>query len=1038
MRTTLLKWLKRTGIVLGSLLLLLFLLPLLFPGKIESSIKQWINQSVNARIEFRKVKLSFFEQFPTLTLSLHDFTLTGATPFEKDTLMAGQSLSFGINLRSLFRSEMEVDQFFINKARVKVLVDEKGNANYAIYRGAEQADSTLQQPSGGTSLQIRGIYFSDCSLYYRDASIPMTIQSERFDYEGKGLLDQEEFDLTSSLHTEALSFEYDGTTYLNQRSIDAELITGINTYSLAFRFQKNNVLINQLPVDFTGTLFFVRDGYDIDLRVVSGTTDFANVFSVFPPEYASWFRDTRFSGQSRVTLDLRGSYRASTGEAPDMHISCRVKDGSLQHKKAPEPLKNLQIAADIYLPKLNTDSLLIQLDTLSFTLRKEPTKLKLKWLGMQAPNLDALVDTRMDLGLLDQAIGLQSADLKGLLSLSAKVQGVYQTGQNPANIRPDTILLSVPAYQLKASIKNGSFQYATLPLAIKDVQADIESSLEGNQWKDIRFRMQSLKATPGTGNLEGRLDLQGLMPARIDANLQAKLLLQELAQIFPMDGYAFSGNLQLNLVSKGTYHPSQKQFPVSTATIDWDKGFVKTPFATEALQQIKTKATISSKTASYKDLSILIQPLDFEFNKRPFSLTAALQNLDDLHYAIKATGSLQLDSIYQMLGIAGYKFGGELSMQLDLQGKESDLRNKRYQLLNNRGYLEASGIHLQTREYPAPFYLPQARLEFNREHAWLKNARLQYKNQDFQLNGDLQQFIGYLLGQSELAGNLSITGNKLVVDDFMAFDTNPATDSSATEGVVLLPADIRFRIAGKFDTLVYGQSVLHQLNTQLELEKGRLLINRSTARLAGAMLNITASYAPENPVSARFEAKLKADSFDVQKAYQDLAIFREMAPGAAYAKGIISADYSLNGRLNEKMEPVYPSLKGKGKLVLEQVQVKGLRLFSAVSRATGKDSINNPNLKAVTIQSSIQNNLLTIERTKMRIFGFRPRLEGQVSLDGRLNLRFRLGLPPLGILGIPMTITGSSDNPLVKIRKGKEEDELEEVQDETSPAPQQQ
>ena len=32
----------------------------------------------------------------------------------------------------------------------------------------------------------------------------------------------------------------------------------------------------------------------------------------------------------------------------------------------------------------------------------------------------------------------------------------------------------------------------------------------------------------------------------------------------------------------------------------------------------------------------------------------------------------------------------------------------------------------------------------------------------------------------------------------------------------------------------------------------------------------------------------------------------------------------------------------------------------------------------------------------MRVFGFRPRIEGQASLDGKLNLRFRLGLPPLG------------------------------------------
>jgi AsmA protein len=65
----------------------------------------------------------------------------------------------------------------------------------------------------------------------------------------------------------------------------------------------------------------------------------------------------------------------------------------------------------------------------------------------------------------------------------------------------------------------------------------------------------------------------------------------------------------------------------------------------------------------------------------------------------------------------------------------------------------------------------------------------------------------------------------------------------------------------------------------------------------------------------------------------------------------------------------------------------------------------------------------------MRIAGFRPRFEGQVSLDGKLNLQFRLGLPPLGIFGIPMTITGTQENPKVHLGKGKKEDELKETDD---------
>ena len=52
-----------------------------------------------------------------------------------------------------------------------------------------------------------------------------------------------------------------------------------------------------------------------------------------------------------------------------------------------------------------------------------------------------------------------------------------------------------------------------------------------------------------------------------------------------------------------------------------------------------------------------------------------------------------------------------------------------------------------------------------------------------------------------------------------------------------------------------------------------------------------------------------------------------------------------------------------------------------------------------------------------------------MSFNDELNLKFRLGLPPLGLIGIPMTITGTEDKPKIHIGKGSEADELKETAD---------
>ncbi|MNL33969.1 hypothetical protein D3C87_1559080 [compost metagenome] len=107
----------------------------------------------------------------------------------------------------------------------------------------------------------------------------------------------------------------------------------------------------------------------------------------------------------------------------------------------------------------------------------------------------------------------------------------------------------------------------------------------------------------------------------------------------------------------------------------------------------------------------------------------------------------------------------------------------------------------------------------------------------------------------------------------------------------------------------------------------------------------------------------------------------------------------------------------------------GFKLMNAVSKATKRDSLNNPDVSEVQIKSKIANNIITIDRFKMRVAGFRPRFEGQVSFDGRLNMSGRLGLPPFGILGIPLSITGTQENPKVALKRNKE-GKLEETADE--------
>lgn len=162
-------------------------------------------------------------------------------------------------------------------------------------------------------------------------------------------------------------------------------------------------------------------------------------------------------------------------------------------------------------------------------------------------------------------------------------------------------------------------------------------------------------------------------------------------------------------------------------------------------------------------------------------------------------------------------------------------------------------------------------------------------------------------------------------------------------------------------------------------------------------------------------------------------MFREIVTAAENAEGIVGLDYSIKGVLNHQMEPIMPSLEGSGILSVKKVKMKGFKLLNVVAAKTENSDLKDPDISKVAIKTTIKNNIVTIERFKFKVAGFRLRFEGQTSLDGKLNLKMRVGLPPLGILGIPIKVLGTQEKPEIKI--GSKSENLEETEYEAGEVP---
>jgi AsmA protein len=136
-----LKFLKITGIAIGSIILLMFLLPYLFPGFVSTRIRHWARTSIKTELNFSRARLSFFRHFPALTLTLHDVRLRGSRPFEKENLIEADEISLGVDIRSVF-SEVTINKIFLTNAFINIQADTAGQANYNIYASKPASNPT--------------------------------------------------------------------------------------------------------------------------------------------------------------------------------------------------------------------------------------------------------------------------------------------------------------------------------------------------------------------------------------------------------------------------------------------------------------------------------------------------------------------------------------------------------------------------------------------------------------------------------------------------------------------------------------------------------------------------------------------------------------------------------------------------------------------------------------------------------------------------------------------------------------------------------
>ena len=424
----LLKWLLIAVIALVVLVLAAaILVPILFKDRIEQAVKDEVNANLNAQVDWGDWDITLLKSFPDLTVEVTDVAVCNRAPFEGICLARIGTFTATIDIKSLWRDQVEVLRVGLVRPNIHVKVLEDGRANWDIAladTSAVEETSASADTASAFNVGLKEYWIEDGHLVYDDATLPMRMDLAGLDHRGEGDFTQDLFTLSTTTHADSTTVVFDGVKYLRRANVDLKADLEMDLPNMKFTFQENEAVVNQLALGFDGWLAMPADDIDMDLTWDLKRNDLATILSLVPAEFATDLDGVDMSGNVAFNGYVKGTYNETS--MPGFGLTIGVDNGRFKYPDLPESVEDIFVDCTINSPGgADMDGMVVDLRRFAMQLAQNPVEARLHLTHPTTdPDLDASLRASVDLGSLKRVVPMEAGDeLSGSITANVALKG---------------------------------------------------------------------------------------------------------------------------------------------------------------------------------------------------------------------------------------------------------------------------------------------------------------------------------------------------------------------------------------------------------------------------------------------------------------------------------------------------------------------------------------------------------------------------------------------------------------------------------------
>ena len=1021
------KWFWFAGCTVAVLLISPFFIVQLYKHEIKTEIEKSIDDNINGIVSFEKINYSFFFHFPNLTLAMNNVDVIGVHAFENDTLAHIDRIDLQLNwFKLIFKNKIEIDAVVLNKPVIHMLVLHDGSANYRIIKNETTHADTAQY----TGLSMDRFEIKHGIIRYLDETTRLWIELYGIEHIGKIDIEKNKINYLTTTEVKHVSVTDNDINYMHDKQVSLHMNLLFDLNSNTCIIQENAMQLNTLRLGIDGSIRFLPKGYNINMTFASKQASFSDILSLIPNTYKKQLKNIKTEGLLTCTGNVKGDYYDTSAVTPTFHVDLKIADAVVQVQDFPSKIKDIQCDLEIENTSGVIDSTIINLKTFNMDVGGHPVKGRYKMQGFNDVYIDADILAELEFETIEKIFPIQHFDIKGKLNFDLQAKGMYKKRKRT----DDFEVTSIPAFDLNLTLSDGTLTYDSAQATFHDIELFLNGNNTDGNPAHTNFNLRSLEVLLGENVITGNVLMKGLNSCYIKSNLTASMDLADIEKLYPANTNIIKGLFKTDVVIDGIYDAGNNLFPSVNALVSLKNGYLQTKAYSEPVENINFTARAVNTTGKAENTRVDFDQLNFLMEGNPFSVKGYIEDFVKMNYDVSIKGLLDLEKITKVFPIEGVTLSGMIDTDIESKGSIVDIENKNFSKISCAGNILLQKFKYRSPSFRMSLHLNEAYLKLAPDKIVMTQCTGRIGRTKFSMTGDLTNYMYFVTSNNDMiTGDINLKSDTLDLTPWIdktysgkrkKITVVEPTPASYTEPEIWeVPKNINVVFDTQIEHLLYQDLHITKLKGEITIKNGILTLNETRFNSSNGFFSIDGDYNTVDSKRPFFDMHVDIRELDINKAYNEIALVRKLAPAAGNTYGKVSVNYKLSGELTRKGIIKLETLTGGGNVTVADAKINGMKMFDEISRSAKKQDMQNPDVKNVSMDSEIHDNKLFIKPFSLKVNGLNTDIEGSNDITGgNLNYIIKIELIPIDKMKIPFHVTGTYDAPKVAMGKGKKDD----------------